>query len=342
MRHVDGRVRWLARALLVMPLGILGLASCTWSDLSSLGAGSPDAGGPEDAGGTPPVLHDAGADSAVNPPIVDSGPPPPPVDSGSPPPVDAGSDAPVSEDSGSTAPPAALPIWLDAGTASWCDLHPGYAFCADFDETPLPAGFSASDGAYLYQTSSRSSSAPNDLLLNVPAQTGGGTWGSKLSRQFSTPASSVVLAFDFDPEVLNSSSTGILFAGLDFLGNSNAKYSVRLAYNQGAPRLEESYLGSPSDVYHSNFTVSTNAWSRIQVELTFPATVDGGASADAAAPPSATESIYVNGVLQGTVETLTPPVGFDQAPNLLIGAVYGTNPTNGWALRYDNVTLDIQ
>jgi hypothetical protein len=38
---------------------------------------------------------------------------------------------------------------------------------------------------------------------------------------------------------------------------------------------------------------------------------------------------------------LSPPGGFDARPNLLVGAVYGTSPTSGWALRYDNVTFDI-
>jgi hypothetical protein len=135
-------------------------------------------------------------------------------------------------------------------------------------------------------------------------------------------------------------SSGLLFAGLDFLGNANAKYSIRLAYNEGAPRLEESYLGSPSDVYHSNFTITVGAWSRVEVDIAFPILVDGGTSDAGAA--AATESIYVNGVLQGTTEMLAPPVGFDQSPNVLLGAVYGTSPSNEWALRYDNVTLDIQ
>jgi hypothetical protein len=330
-----------ARAALALPVLGLGLVHCTWSDLDSLGAGSADAGTPaNDASTAPPVTHDAGMDSTTNPPVVDSGGPPV-VDSGAPPVVDSGVDASDAGVDAALGPPAAaLPVWLDAGTAGWCDLHPGYDFCADFDETPLPAGFSASDGAFLAQTSSNPSSGPNDLLLYVPPQQGTGSWGSKLSRQFGA-VSSVVFAFDFYPEVLNATSSGLLFAGLDFLGNSNAKYSIRLAYNEGAPRLEESYLGSPSDVYHSNFTVPVGAWSRIQVEISFPLlNADGGIAADAGA--GATESIYVNGVLQGTPEMLAPPVGFDQSPNMLLGGVFGTSPCTEWALRYDNVTLDIQ
>jgi hypothetical protein len=339
-------LRRCALGALLVPLFGAGLVHCTLDGLNALGAGSPEAGlpsGSDDAGSSskPPVVDSsAPLDTGTAPPSppVDSGSTPP-VDSGTPPIVDAGTDAGL--DSSSGPPAAALPIFLDASTPSWCNQHLGYAFCADFDESPLPAGFSASDGPYLAQTSSSSSSSPNDLLLYVPTQTSASTWGSKLSRQFETVATSIVLAFDIDPESLNTSSNGMLFAGLDFLGNANAKYSLRLAYNAGAPRLEESYLGSPADIYHSNFTIPLHQWSRVQVEITFPAPTsgDGGGGADAG---TATETIYVNSVLQGITETLTPPAGFDQRPNLLVGAVFGTSPSNTWVIRYDNVTFDIQ
>jgi hypothetical protein len=333
-------LRRCALALVAAPLFGAGLVHCTVDGLNALGAGSPDAGAPEDSGAPSkqPVADSTAPVDVSQPPApgVDSSTPP--TDSAVPPVTDAAiPDAGV--DSSAAAPPAALPIFLEAGASGWCSEHLGYAFCADFDETPLPAGFSASDGPYLAQTSSLASSSPNDLLLYVPNQPGSSTWGSKLSRQFETVATSVTLAFDIDPEALNTTSNGMLFAGLDFLGNANAKYSLRLAYNAGAPRLEESYLGSPSDVYHSNFSIPLHAWSRIQVELTFPAPGDGGSTVDAG---TASETIYINGVLQGTSETLTPPAGFDQRPNLLIGAVFGTSPSNAWVIRYDNVTLDIQ
>ena len=331
--------RWTMVAL-AGPLFGAGLLHCTLDGLNALGAGVPEAGTSDDSGGykTPVVDATAPVDTGSPTPIVDSGSSPP-VDSSAPPIVDAATDAGV--DSSSAAPPAALPVFLDASSPGWCNQHLGYAFCADFDETPLPAGFSASDGPYLVQTSSTPSSSPNDLLLYVPNQTTASTWGSKLSRQFETVATSIVLAFDINPQALNTGANGMLFAGLDFLGNANAKYSLRLAFNAGAPRLEESYLGSPADVYHTNFSIPLNQWSRVQVEITFPPPGDGGAG-EADGGGIATETIYVNSVLQGVTETLTPPAGFDQRPNLLVGAVYGTSPSNPWVLRYDNVTFDIQ
>ena len=68
------------------------------------------------------------------------------------------------------------------------------------------------------------------------------------------------------------------------------------------------------------------------MDITLPGADGGGA---------ATESILVNGTMQGTMETLSPPAGFDARPNLLLGAVYGTGPTSGWAIRYDNLILDL-
>ncbi len=136
------------------------------------------------------------------------------------------------------------------------------------------------------------------------------------------------------PSASTTPPPALLFAGLDFLGNTaNAKYSLRLAWNSGAPRLEESFLGTPSDILHQNFTIPLQTWSHVELDLTLPQ-ADGGAT-------TPTFTILVNGIVQGTSETLSPPAGFDQRPTLLIGAVYGTGPTSGWALRYDNVTLGL-
>ena len=321
----------------LLPLLAVGAFHCTTGDLDALGAGA--AAGDDGDGAAHPVgAADAGdasvhaaADASMS--GSDASSMPPPVgDSGTTATNDAG-DAAVDAESGT--PEDAPPSFLDAGVMDWCSEHLGlgYVFCADFDETPLPAGFTASDGAFLSQTSSSPSSGPNDLLLYVPAQTGSGSFGSKLSRAFDTPASNLVLAFDLDPELLNDTAAGLLFAGLDFLGNADAKYSLRLAWNSGAPRLEESFLGTPSDIPHQNFSLALAAWSHVEVDITLPQ-IDGGT-----ATPSF--SILVNGIVQGTSETLSPPAGFDARPTLLVGAVYGTGPTSGWALRYDNVTLGL-
>jgi hypothetical protein len=342
-----------ARLAAVAPLLAVGLLHCTFGNLDALGSGSTDAavsgesatgepspdgttsGGDTSAGDTAPADGSASPAADASPGVADSSA----LDAGS----DAG-DAGGEAETGPLVPLSAPPSWLEAGTASWCTQF-GYeaAFCADFDETPLPSGFSAQDGAFLAETSSASetTSGPNNLLLYVPPQPGSQTFGSKLSRQFQTSATTIALAFDIKPESLNTTSSGLLFAALDFTEKAApAAYSLRLAFNSGFPRLEESYLGSstvstPPDVYHTNFTLPMGVWSRVEIDIDFGSDGSGDAG-------GATETIFVGGLRQGIPETLAPPAGFDARPNLLVGAVYGTSPTAGWAIRYDNVTLTLQ
>jgi hypothetical protein len=342
-----------AQIAAVAPLLGVGLLHCSFGNLDALGAGATDADVPGESatgeasgdgtasgGGDTSSGDAAPADGSTSP---DTDAPPGLADSSA---LDAGSDiadAGVAE-AGATVPLSAPPSWPEAGTASWCTQF-GYeaTFCADFDESPLPSGFSAEDGAFLAETTSASqpSSGPNDLLLYVPQQPGSQAFGSKLSRQFQTSATTITLAFDIKPESLNTTSSGILFAALDFTEKAApAAYSLRLAYNSGLPRLEESYLGTssvstPPDVYHANFNLPVGVWSRVEIDVDF----GGGGTGDAG---GATETIFVGGLRQGLPETLTPPAGFDARPNLLIGAVYGTSPTAGWAIRYDDVTLTLQ
>jgi hypothetical protein len=55
--------------------------------------------------------------------------------------------------------------------------------CADFDEAPLPAGFTSAEGAFISLTSTNPSSKPNALLVNVPPQSGVGVLASKVRRR---------------------------------------------------------------------------------------------------------------------------------------------------------------
>jgi hypothetical protein len=337
------------------PLFGMGLLHCTFSDLNALGAGPSDSSLPPElvtpsAEAAPDVASSDESDDDSSSPDASAAPEATSsLDDGATPDVDLSADVADGGDldasgadvadatgdqgsAGSSVPGMAPPRWLDAGTLSWCGMQQSFVmhtFCADFDQASLPAGFSASDGQFLSETSSDAKSSPNDLLFYAAAQAAAGTFGSKLSRSFPTYSSSISLSFDVEPELVDSTS-GLLFAALDFLGNGSAKYSIRLAYNMGIPRLEESFLGSPADIYHSNFTLPVQTWSRVEVDITFAG--DAGTS---------TESIFVNGVPAGATEILEPTPGFDSRPNLLVGAVYGTSPAGAWAIRYDDVTLDI-
>jgi hypothetical protein len=262
-----------------------------------------------DGGGSVDVLGDSATNDVAN---VDASPP---------------SDAAV--DTGPTNQP---PIFIDAGS-SWCTSRTTDSFCADFDSVPLPSDFSALDGTLISLTSTFPSSSPNALLLYAPATEGSGSFASKLSKDLPSPVSAIDLEFDLRAEVLNSTSSGLLFAAIDFVDNTHAPYSVRLAFNSGAPRLEESYLGTPPDIYHTNFSIPIATWAHIRMSLTFVA-VDGGA-------PQGSSAIYVNGSAVGA-DALSPPAGVTLRPTALVGAVYGTLPHTGWTLRYDDVTVTAQ
>jgi hypothetical protein len=240
----------------------------------------------------------------------------------------------TSDASGDTGPVNQPPVFLDGGD-SWCTSQSTATFCADFDRVPLPSEFSSLDGTLISLTSTFPSSSPNALLLYAPPNDGTGSFASKLSKDLPSPVSSIDLEFDLRAELLNTTSSGLLFAAIDFVDNTHAPYSVRLAFNSGAPRLEESYLGSPPDIYHTNFSIPLSTWAHIRMSLTFTTgDVEGGA-------PTGSSAIYVNGSSVGA-DALSPPVGVTLRPDALVGAVYGTLPHTGWTLRYDNVTVVAQ
>ncbi len=291
------------------------------NDLDALGAGGADSSTLESSAGDANASPSGDARPLPGDPDVAAG-----DSSVSTPPADAGADR------ADAAPPNDPPVFLDAATTHWCSAYAASTFCADFDEAPLPSGFTATEGAFISLTSTSSRSSPNDFLLLVPPQDGFGVLASKVTRSFPQLVTTADLSFDINPEKLNTTQSGLLFAAVEFTGNAAAKYSVRLAYNQGVPRVEESFLGgSAADIFHSVFTLPTGAWSRLRLELRFGA--DGGPS---------TIGVYVNDVLQGgSKDSLSPPAAMDAHPSLLLGAVYGTLPHNGWTFRYDNVLLDL-
>jgi hypothetical protein len=324
MRH-----RWSIVALGAPALAgaLVALPHCSWvNDLDTLGAGPTDASSPVEAR-APDGSGSVGLDAPLLPSpdgndVADAAVPDATTDAK----ADA-ADAADGADAGVLDEP---PIFAEAGADTWCTARATSTFCADFDRSPLPSGFASSEGAFLLLTSTLPSSPSNALALIIPPQAGPGTFSSKLARSFTQPAASVTLAFDFFPEKINTTASGVLFTALDYLGNPQAKYSIRLAYNQGTSRVEESYLGFPTDIFHSTFHLPIGKWSHVRIEMVFG--VDGGPS---------TLSVFVDDALQGSVESLSPPSAFDPRPSLLVGAVYGTLPHTGWALRYDNVLMDI-
>ena len=182
------------------------------------------------------------------------------------PPNEAGEAGPINEP----------PVFLDGGT-SWCGSHTGLAFCADLDDAPLPSGFSSVDGTFVTLTSTLPSSAPNALLLLVPPNSGSGFFASKLSKAFSAPVSTVALEFDFRAEVLNHDGERFALRGDRLREQSHREVFGASSHSTRVFRalLEESYLGSPPDIYHTNFSMPLGTWMRVRLAVTF-GPPDGG------------------------------------------------------------------
>jgi hypothetical protein len=245
--------------------------------------------------------------------------------------VDDGGTESDSDLAGDAADPNLPPEFLPDGSTSFCNMPQGpTAFCDDFDTVDLSAHW-LREGVFGRLTSHSAKSAPNTFFLNVPATTASGTFVSKIARSFEVPSRSMILGFDFKPELVNTGSSFFILAALEWPAGEN-KYSLRLVYSSGGIRLEESNLVPPPnnvDAYHPFFNLPEGKWSRITIDVVASGTTPG-------------VQISVDGLPKGGRETLTPTVGIDERPTVILGAVFAGNPHSGWALRYDNVTVNLR
>ncbi|MDB4945897.1 MAG: hypothetical protein JWP97_5431 [Labilithrix sp.] len=238
-------------------------------------------------------------------------------------PVDAGDGAVLDADAGD---PNTPPVFVDAGS-SFCGTQETTQFCEDFDTNDLPVSW-VKEGAYARLTSYTAKSAPNTFLVAAPETASGGTFVSKITRVMDAPSTNMVLAFDFMPEKVNLGTSFLILAAVEYTKNAQ-KYSMRLVYSSGSVRLEESDLVPPpanKDTYHPFFTIPMNKWTRVKLDFT----------ASGASPGV---QISLDGAVVGAREALTPTVGMDPTPTILLGAVFAGNPHSGWTLRYDDLTV---
>jgi hypothetical protein len=221
--------------------------------------------------------------------------------------------------------PNGPPVFVEGET--FCDGQTGATFCDDFDKLDLPFHW-VREGSWAKLTSHAARSKPNDFLVRVPPNTGGGTFVSKITRAFEEPSTDLVLAFDFFPEKLESGNSFLFLGALEYLAGK-AKYSLRLVYLNGEIRLEESDLVPPpnnKDRYHSFFSVPVGKWSHVELD----AVLEGG---------SPRVRISVDGLPVGPSMAVQPTEGMEPLPTLILGAVFAANPHSGWTLRYDNVAV---
>ena len=231
-----------------------------------------------------------------------------------------------SEDDADAPDPNVPPVFVDGG--SFCSKDGATAtFCEDFDTADLTRSW-LREGVFGKLTSYSPKSAPNVFLIDAPASTAGGTFVSKITHDFETPSTDVLVSFDFKPERTTENSSFFILAALEW-PRGDDKYSLRLVYSSGNVRLEESNLIAPpnnKDAYHPFFTIPMNEWSHVTLDV-----VASGSSPGA--------QITLNGAAVGVREAIVPTPGIDPRPTLILGAVFAGSPHTGWRLRYDDVTV---
>lgn len=224
----------------------------------------------------------------------------------------------------------APPVFVDGG--SFCTSTEGTAatFCDDFDTEDLPSNW-IREGLYGKLTSHEPKSTPNVFLVDAPQSAAGGTFVSKISRDFDDPSTHLLVEFDFKPERINEGTAFLMLAAVEWVRGAS-KYSLRLVYSNGSVRLEESNLVPPpnnQDTYHPFFTLPMNQWTRVSLDIE-------------ASGASAGVQISLDGKPSGKRAAISPSAEIDPRPSLLLGAVFASSPHTGWTFRYDNVTLTYQ
>jgi hypothetical protein len=293
---------WRVRVFLAMALGAFAARCSVLTSFDSLTSGSAEAGRGVDASSS--VEGSTDAASAADVSAADGAT------------SEAGSDG------------GALDAKADAGFCA--SLSPAPKLCDDFDEPD--GGFAKWSlqyefgGGTLAIDSAESRSAPSSLLVSTPATANNA--GARLAITPPGTAQHVSFGFDLKVDTRDPQSgyaeIGYIVVTAGFQDNFYLRIYTDPTNNAFTA---ESYPDGAS-VPH-NLTLSTSisfdTWRRVVVDVDLATahavtvTVDGVMAAQQALEPT----LYMPGKLE-----VRPGIG------------YAAGPSSGWALRYDNVTVD--
>jgi hypothetical protein len=279
-----------------------------------------------------------GAD--VGPGPTDDGPDAPALDDSAAPDVASDSfvrDAPTPSDTG---PAAEAGDAGEGGLPAFCaSLSPRPVFCDDFDEHPLPGVWDTltQTGGTVTLDNAASVSPPKSLLAKDSALQPGQPLDSALRMHFSLPPPPTTFVWDFwiQPVAVDTGTTAaIVFASIDFTDGASNRYSVQFTlFQNGGPlgvRMEEQSGfadgGSSYTAHPLPDPLPIGKWTDLRLTLTRTAATSASARVtfDSAVEMDAPIGMTVNG------STL----------QMTIGSSYETEPSQGWTIRYDNVTLN--
>jgi hypothetical protein len=230
--------------------------------------------------------------------------------------------------------------YAEGGHSGFCTSQvPQPRFCDDFDEHPLPGFWGTFNqvGGTLALDKAASVSSPNSLLAQYSSLQPGQQLDTALRASFSLPPppATIIFQFQLQPAVVDPTAGAVtVVASIDFVDVSNNRYSTQFALAQqgGVIRLrleEQSGFADGGSAYVSHplpDPLSIGVWTNVRLVITRTAATTASArvSFGNASEIDTKLAMTVNGTML----------------QVAIGSSFESEPSLGWKIRYDDVTLD--
>jgi hypothetical protein len=237
---------------------------------------------------------------------------------------------------------------VDGGGSFCASLSPTPTFCDDFDEATSPTGWDQiiqNNGAVTVD-SLLAFSKPGSMLAETSAAVGGQQTEADVLKQFASlqgKAIQISASFEMNVQTWDPSSSGQILAFEIIFKNSSSTFnqivlnlnslgasgvSAQIAENaQGADGGEAGYNSYPLSTHPP-----TKTWTKVEVDLVI------------ASPTSAASNVItvkLDGATQLSQQALQVPLQ-GGSPWVHMGIGYVATPAGAWAVRFDDLVVDIK
>ena len=258
---------------------------------------------------------------------------------------DAAVDATTVDAHRDTGPDAPVDAMTDAGmrdAGSWCAGQGLHLFCDDFDHGTLAQywdqvqkqhGVPVLDGtAY--------TSPYESFLATTTALTQGAVAAVGLSKRVTYLATEMHLAFDARVDALDPAAAPVVISTLQLLDStSDILEVINLSVAPSGASIDDSATldgGVAWDHTHPlGSALTSGQWMRVKIDLLLPG-YDGG-------PETGTLTVSVGTSTTPKIDHVPlSPVSQLAQPFFYLGVVSATGPSKPVAVRFDDVTFDVQ